>query len=406
MPENEEELPSETQFERERQSGLEKQEVMKVIGDLIAGDKGRDIFRGQPSTGLPLLPKALRKEFKAGYHNEALRTFRRECWAFGLTATNGLEDLAVAQHYGLATNLLDWTTNPLVALFFACGEAYDKNGAALNWEVFVLNSPEPVRKEDIPGDKWMDIKGLKLYNPRLIDPRITRQKGLFTIQAEHKQVNALVAPPELVKHCVPAEFKQPLLEILYTMGIDRSTLFPDPDGLCARINWETSNRIRRDFPPVSGARIIYAQPHLTVEAQSKSTASFRQRLRDPEKEQALRALTDIDLKSLETLISVAEKSPREAIKESWEILSKNLIETAKLFGFTRDEEGGSDLSQAVHYLTVDILESQQFMADVYNLALRNLDNSPNADVSAKDAQHFVKRCMAIIKRLISTVEDQ
>jgi hypothetical protein len=49
------------------------------------------------------------------------------------------------------------------------------------------------------------------------------------------------------------------------MGIDRSTLFPDPDGLCARINWETKNRIDRNFPPVSGERIIYAQvPRLKI----------------------------------------------------------------------------------------------------------------------------------------------
>jgi hypothetical protein len=66
---------------------------------------------------------------------------------------------------------------------------------------------------------WRNIKGLKLYNPRLLDPRITRQKGLFTIQgAVDKTVKDLVSPPELITHLVPAELKLVLLEILYTWG--------------------------------------------------------------------------------------------------------------------------------------------------------------------------------------------
>jgi hypothetical protein len=54
---------------------------------------------------LRLLAKALRKEIKSGNHLEALKSFRRKCWAFGLTATAGLADLAVAPHSGLATYL-------------------------------------------------------------------------------------------------------------------------------------------------------------------------------------------------------------------------------------------------------------------------------------------------------------
>jgi hypothetical protein len=250
-----------------------RQEAMKIIDDLIAGDKGYDIFRGQPRMGLKLLPKAMRKEYETGNHLEALNRFRRECPALGLEATYGLEDLAVGQHYGLATYLLDWTTNPLVALFFACEEARDKDDRALAGEVFVLNNPVKLPDDWIEGDKWQELEDLRLYNPRLIDARFVRQKGLFTIQGlKTKAVTELLpSRHELVQHPIPAELKTPLLEILYRMGIDRSTLFPDPGGLCDRINWETKNRVARNFPPVSGARVVYLEAHAIAKSASAGT---------------------------------------------------------------------------------------------------------------------------------------
>jgi hypothetical protein len=129
----------------------------------------------------------------------------------------------------------------------------------------------------------------------------------------------------------------------------------------------------------------------------RTSAVVHPRMRDTEKEKQLRLEIGYDLEILEKLTSIAEKFPQAAIKESWEILSKNVIKTAKVFGFKRVEGDDSDLKQAVYYLSIDVLESQQFMIDMYGLKieLEKIDKTSNAE----DAQVFVKSCMTVLSRL-------
>jgi hypothetical protein len=256
---------------------------MQIISGLLKSND-TDIFRGQGKshTEWPLVPKALRVPYKGGDHYEAIDRFRRECPLAGFEPQNNLADLAVAQHYGLATYLLDWSTNPLVALFFASSEQPDSEG-----EVYVMNKQEPVSEEvENERDTWKEINGLRLYNPPLVDERMARQKGLFTIQAkDERPVNEIVKKNEFTVIPIAADLKKDLTEVLYTMGIDRSTLFPGLGGLCDRINWETANRITRNFPPVSKARRVYIE----LQAISPTSVVFTPRISQEKKRKKKKA---------------------------------------------------------------------------------------------------------------------
>ena len=64
------------------------------------------------------------------------------------------EELAIAQHHGLPTRFMDWTTNPLVALYFA---VRNTNGRSGDSAVFVLIS-NPKRYADLKRGQAVQVK--------------------------------------------------------------------------------------------------------------------------------------------------------------------------------------------------------------------------------------------------------
>jgi hypothetical protein len=223
-------------------------EFEKEVG---CDDDRRLYFRGdgcwshglKPSVGRVNVYKHAGKQlrgFSKDQEHDLLHRFQRYAYIHERRCLSEWEALFVGRHHGLPVRLLDWTANPLVALYNAvqCEDKRTQDGAL--W-VFkrVKNGHDFDVIEAIKKDKSpFDLKGVKIIYPVYVDQRMLAQSGCFTIQDNpQKGLEDYKAGVEsdieaLRKWEVPkCKNKSALLEDLQRMSIDHRNLYPDLDGL-------------------------------------------------------------------------------------------------------------------------------------------------------------------------------
>lgn len=226
-------------------------------------------FRGHVRAQWPLVPSLTRRlqQFAPDARlwplreTRAMRVFRRKAHIY-LADRSALDDdlrcLALMQHHGAATRLLDFTKSPFVAAFFALESADD------DVAVFALNTPalwhrtpdfdlSLARSTIDPRnagnfDKYFIVNKLPIVwfgEPSEMDSRLVAQSGLFVVPGVLDQpLDAILdhgyggSENLLTKFVLPLSMRDEAMRALYRMNVTYATLFPDLDGLARSVSYE------------------------------------------------------------------------------------------------------------------------------------------------------------------------